>query len=333
MQVARIFLGENQKAPTTSAASSQNSTSELVLVVSKQERTLSFIDPVKLTEIAKISVPGGPHELAVSSDNRLAYLANYHQWDNTPGHSISVIDIAARREIKKIELGGLVMPHGIVESNGKFYFTSEMTRTVGRYNSQTDNVDWIRGTGQNLTHIPVISPDGKRLYATNMLSDSVTMIEIEGAGQEPQTIKQIPVGSKPEGIAVSPDGKEIWVGHNGDGGVSIIDAASLTVKQTLKVGQVPIRLAFTKDGRRVFIADPKASEILVYDASTKAEIKRFKIAGAPVCFALSPDEKRAFVSLVGWARAALIDLETGETLGSVKTGVAPDGIVWLGGKR
>jgi YVTN family beta-propeller protein len=71
-----------------------------------------------------------------------------------------------------------------------------------------------------LTHIPAISPDGKRLYATNMFSDSVTMIEIEGAGQEPQTIKQIPVGNKPEGIAVSPDGKEIWVGHNGDGGVS-----------------------------------------------------------------------------------------------------------------
>jgi YVTN family beta-propeller protein len=231
-----------------------------------------------MTEIAKIPVPGGPHELAISADNRFAYVANYHQSDDTPGRSISVIDIAARKEIRKIELGGLMMPHGIVESGGKFYFTSEMTRTVGRYNTQTESVDWIRGTGQSLTHITAISPEGKRLYATNMFSDSVTMIEIEGSGQEAQTIKQIAVGSKPEGIAVSPDGKEIWVGHNGDGGVSIIDAASLTVKQTLKVGQVPIRLAFTRDGRRVVIADPKASEMLVYDANTKAEIKRIKIA-------------------------------------------------------
>lgn len=334
MKIARVFLDESNSPQNKNNAAAQNPIAEeLVLVISKQERTLSFIDPVKLTEIAKIPVPGGPHELAVSADNRFAYVANYHQSDDTPGRSISVIDIAARKEIKKIELGGLMMPHGIVESGGKFYFTSEMTRTVGRYNTQTDSVDWIRGTGQSLTHIPAISPDGKRLYATNMFSDSVTMIEIEGAGQEPQTIKQIPVGNKPEGIAVSPDGKEIWVGHNGDGGVSIIDAASLTVKQTVKVGQVPIRLAFTRDGKRVVIADPKASEMLVYDASTKAEIKRIKIAGAPVGFALSSNEKRAFVSLVGAAKAALVDLETGETLGSVKTGVHPDGIVWLGARR
>jgi YVTN family beta-propeller protein len=333
MKIAKIFLGEDKPPAANAAVELQNSNGEVVLVVSKNERTLSFIDPIALKEIAKISVPGGPHELAVSADGRFAYVADYHQSDGTPGHSISVIDIAARKEIKKIELGGMLMPHGIFRAGNKFYFTSEMTRTVGRYNSETDSLDWIRGTGQSLTHIPAVSPDGARLYATNMFSDSVTVIEIEGSGQETTTIKQIAVGSKPEGIAVSPDGKEIWVGHNGDGGVSIIDAASLTVKQTVKVGQVPLRLIFTRDGKRVIIADPKASEMLVYDAASRQEIKRFKVAGAPVSFALSPDEKRAFVSLVGAAKAALLDLETGSVVGSVPVGIAPDGIVWLAGQR
>lgn len=36
---------------------------------------------------------------------------------------------------------------------------------------------------------------------------------------------------------------------------------------------------------------------------------------------------------VGAAKAALVDLETGGVIGSVATGAAPDGIVWLGGKR
>lgn len=329
MKIARIFLGETKSDAASEASESQSSNGELVLVVSKKERTLSFIDPKALKEVAKIPVPGGPHELAVSADGRLAYVANYHQSDDTPGHSISVIDIVARKEIKKIELGGLMMPHGIVQAGGKFYFTSEATRTVGRYNPATSEVDWVRGTGQSLTHMPVVSPDGKRLYATNMMSNSVTAIDIEAPGQDPAAIKQITVGDKPEGVAVSPDGKEIWVGHNGDGNVSIIDAATLTVKQTLKVGQVPLRLIFTKDGSRVVIADPKASEMLVYDAHTKQEIKRFKVPGAPVGFALSPDEKRAFVSLVGAAKAALVDLDTGSIIGSVPTGGAPDGIVWI----
>lgn len=334
IKIARIFLGENKSSTVVENPANQSSNSDgMVLVISKNERTLSFIDPVNLKEIARIPVPGGPHELELSADERFAYIADYHQSDGTPGHSISVIDIATRKEIKKIELGAMLMPHGIVQRDGKLYFTSEMTRTVGRYNTEIDSVDWIRGTGQSLTHIPILSPDGMRLYATNMFSDSVTMIEIEGSGQDPATIKQIAVGSKPEGIAVSRDGKEIWVGHNGDGGVSIIDTTTLKVKQTIKVGHVPIRLAFTKDGMRVVIADPKASEMLIYNARTKQEIKRIKVSGAPDTFALSSDERRAFVSLVGAAKAALVDLETGEILGSVPTGIAPDGIVWVGGRR
>ncbi len=146
----------------------------IILVISKNDRTLSFIDPLQIKEFGRIPIPGGPHELAVSADNRLAYLANYYQADEKLGHSNSVIDIAARKEIRKIELGALEMLHGIVETGGKLYFTSEHTRTVARYNTMTDSVDWIRGTGQSLTHIPVVSPDGKRLYATNMNSDSVT---------------------------------------------------------------------------------------------------------------------------------------------------------------
>lgn len=215
MKIARIFLRETKSdVPTASVSREQNPNgSEMVLVISKKERTLSFIDPLTIKEIAKISVPGGPHELAVSADGRFAFVANYHQSDDTPGHSISIIDLSQRKEVKKIELGGMLMPHGITQAGGKFYFTSEATRTVGRYNPEAGEVDWVRGTGQSLTHMPAVSPDGKRLYATNMMSNTVTAIEIEASGQDPAAIKQIPVGDKPEGIAVSPDGKEIWVGH------------------------------------------------------------------------------------------------------------------------
>ncbi len=276
-----LIRADTRNARFNSAKMQVNS---VILVISKNDRTLSFIDPIQIKEIAKIPIPGGPHELAVSADGRFAYLANYYQADEKLGHSISIIDIAARKEIKKIELGGLEMPHGIVEIGGKLYFTSEQSRTVARYNTITDSVDWIRGTGQSLTHIPVVSPDGKRLYATNMNSDSVTMIDVEGSGQDAAAIKQISVGSKPEGIAISPDGKELWVGHNGDGGVSIVDTATLAVKKTFKVGRMPIRLKFTGDGKRVIIIDPRTSELLIYDAVTRQEIKRISIPGGPVSF-------------------------------------------------
>ena len=308
-------------------AAAQNQDDSVILVISQNDRTLSFIDPAQIKEVARIPIPGGPHELTVSADGRFAHLANYYQADEKLGHSISVIDIAARKEVRKIETGALEMLHGIVESGGNLYFTSEQTRTVARLNTMTGSVDWIRETGQSLTHIPALLPDGKRLYVTNMNSDSVTMIDIKGSGQDAAAIRQIAVGAKPEGIAISPDGKELWVGQNGDGNISIIDAQTLAVKKTFKAGQMPIRLKFTADGKRV-VADPRTSEVIVYDSATTREIKRIAVPGGPVSFAFDPDEKQIAVSLLNIAQAAIVDLESGKVLGAVPVGNVPDGIVW-----
>lgn len=318
----------------TNVAYSQNQTEmdSIVAVVSKFERKVTFVNPKTLKEIFQIPVPGGPHELTVSKDGKFVFVANYHQSDNSPGHSISIIDVDSGKEIKKIELGALLMPHGIIYRDDKLYFTSELTRTVGRYNISTNSIDWIRGTGQSLSHILALSPDNKYLFVTNMHSDSVTAIEIGANGQNPAGFKQIPVGSHPEGIAVSPDGKEIWVGHNGDGNISIIDSQTLTVKKIMKVGEVPIRLKFTKDGKKIVIVDPKGSDLIIYDSVSHHELKRFPIFGGPVSFALSPDETHAFVSLIHAAKAILINLENGKILGEILTGTAPDGIIWFSRK-
>jgi YVTN family beta-propeller protein len=162
-----------------------------------------------------------------------------------------------------------------------------------------------------------------------MNSDSVTMIDIEGSGQDAAAIKQIPVGGKPEGIAVSPDGKELWVGQNGDGGISIIDTTTLTVKKTFKSGTMPIRMRYTADGKLVVAVDPRMSEVIVYEAATARELKRVPIPGGPVSFAFSPDEKQIAVSLLNVAKAAIVDLQSEKVLGTVSTGNVPDGIVWV----
>lgn len=143
-------------------------------------------------------------------------------------------------------------------------------------------------------------------------------------GKDASPIRQIPVFFRPEVIAVSPDGPEVWIGHSGDG--SIIDAQSLTVKKTFKAGYVSLRLTFMKDGQRGLAADPKGGELIIFDAKSRAEVKRI---ASPVSFALSADEKRDFVSLVHASKAGLVDLENGTVLVAVLTGVPPDDIVWI----
>jgi YVTN family beta-propeller protein len=275
--------------------------------------------------VAKVPTGDFPHEVTVSADGRTAYVANYGA--QTPNNSISVIDVPGRKEIKRIDLGGFFRPHGIVESDGKIYFTSEWSRSVARYDPGTDKIDWVMGTGQTATHMLVITPDKGKLFTANIASNTVTSINLKGP-PNPANIKQIAVGAQPEAIDVSPDGKELWVGQNGDGKISIIDPATDLVKETISVGKVPIRLKFTPDGSRVLVSDADAGELVIVDPKTRKEVKRVAVGGVPVGILVQPDGKRAYVALTQLDIVKVFDLEKLEFVKDLKPGDNPDGLGW-----
>src|SRR5258706_16314712 len=96
----------------------------------------------------------------------------------------------------------------------------------------------------------VISEDGKKIFTTNIQSNSVSVWEREGPAG-PQGIT-VPVGKGPEGIDMSSDGREVWVGHSQDGGISIIDVGGMKGVETLfLLTKCFNRLKFTPDYKRV----------------------------------------------------------------------------------
>src|SRR2546421_7151154 len=51
----------------------------------------------------------------------------------------------------------------MVESHGKIYFTAEVNKVVARYDPDTGSIDWIEGTGQDSTHMLVMTSDQKKI--------------------------------------------------------------------------------------------------------------------------------------------------------------------------
>jgi YVTN family beta-propeller protein len=185
------------------------------------------------------------------------------------------------------------------------------------------------GIGQNLPHMLVMTPNKKRIYTANIFSDSVTAINLGASPVE--SLTHVAVGKKPEAIDISPDGSELWVGHNDDGGISVIDVATNKVKETFKVAQMPIRVKFTPDGSRVLISDPKAAEFIVVDAKTRKEIKRVKAEGTPVGILIEPNGKRAFIARMEAGNVGVFDLEKLEFVATIEPGKGPDGMAWAVG--
>jgi YVTN family beta-propeller protein len=319
--VALLFLIAPQL--TSSAAGSDQGS---LLVLNKSESTLAIIDPATLKVLARVPTGEAPHELIASADGRLAFVCNYGTVERL-GNTISVIDIASRKEIKRVDTGALLRPHGITESKGKIYFTIEGSRAVARYDPVAGRIDWTMGTGQGGTHMVVVAQASGKIYTANRDSDTVSAI---AAAKETSawTITQIAVGKAPEGIDLSPDEREIWAAHRGDGGLSIIDTATCQVKETLKVGRAPIRVKFTPDGKRVLVSDAQGGEVVVFDASTRKEIKRIQIGAIPAGILVQPDGRRAFVASTQANKVLVINLEDFTVTGTIETGREPDGMAW-----
>jgi len=297
-----------------------------LLVLNKAESTLAIIDPTTLKVVARVPTGEAPHEVTASADGRFAFVTNYGTGPQ-PGNSISVIDISARKEVKRVDLGPLFRPHGIACANGKVYFTIEGSRAVARYDPAPGRIDWILGTGQSGTHMLVIGRGTSKLYTANIGSDTISAIEPpQGTGSWKLT--QIAVGKNPEGIDMSPDDREVWVAHRGDGQLSIVDTSTDKVKEVINAGRGPIRVKFTPDGKRVLVSDSQTGEVIVFDASTRKEIRRISVGAVPVGILMQPDGRRAFVASTQANKVSVINLDDLTVSGTIDPGREPDGMAW-----
>ena len=313
-------------AIATTAQVQTQTPSPVLLVLNKAENSLAILDPATQKVVARIPTGEGPHEVAASSDGKLAVVTNYGAKD--PGHSLSIIDLVAQKEIHRLDLGPLGRPHGILFADGKFYFTAELNKLIARYDPATNKLDWLLGVGQNRTHMLVRTKYLNALFTSNVDSGTVTAIE---KSTDPSGWKEtnILVGKAVEGIDISPDDKEVWAANAGDGTVSIIDTATSEVTQTFNARtKHSNRLKFTPDGKLALISDPATNELVIVDTATRTITKMLDVGRNPGGILIVPDGSRAYVALAGDNAVAVIDLHTLEVSGKIETGQGPDGLAW-----
>ena len=187
-----------------SIASAQTPSPGRLLVLLRDASALAIVDPASGTILGRVPTGRDPHEVTASADGRLAFVASMVD-------GISVIDIAAQEEIRRVDPGPGSRTHDVLFAGGKVYFTIEGYKSIGRYDPSTNEIDWTLGIGQDGTHLLVLNPETNTLFMPNTGSNSVTMAENIMAGPSESKLTVIPVpGELPEGIDLSPDGREIW---------------------------------------------------------------------------------------------------------------------------
>ena len=117
-------------------------------------------------------------------------------------------------------------------------------------------------------------------YITNLDANTVSVIDTTS-----NTVADtIPVGSRPGGVAVTPDGSTVYVANQGANTVSVIATASNTVTATIPVGSVPWGVAASPDGSTVYVTNFQNNTVSVIDTTSNTVTATIPGFSGPIAF-------------------------------------------------
>ena len=307
-----------------------------LLVLNKGDNSLAIVDPVSLKVVGRAPAGADPHEVVASADGKLAFISNYGA-----GHTLSVVDLVAQKSLPAVELGALRSPHGLAVADGKIYFTAEGSKVIGRYDPASQLIDWVLGLGQNRTHMIVVSPDAKRIFTSNVNSDTISLIEKGstpsgpggpgGLGGPGGGFGGPPPGAGPGGPPPGPppggpgDGNRPPGPPNGPpGGFGQPE----WIETHIAVGHGPEGFDLSPDGKEIWAANSHDGTVSIIDVAKKAVVETLII---PTRFAnrlkFTLDGKRVLISDLGSNDLVVVDVASRKEIKRIKLAGGSAGIL------
>lgn len=314
---------------------------ETLLVVRKTDDALDLVDPGSGLRLASVTLGHAPHEVSVSPDGRRAAVTNYGTREQ-PGSTLSIVDLEQPREIRRIDLAPHTRPHGVAWfAPDRVAVTTEGTKHLVIVDPDAGRVVSAIETGQDVSHMVAVSADATRAYVTNIGSGSTTALDLV-AGRK---LGDAATGDGSEALALTPNGRDLWVAARAAGEIVVVDTATLAILARLPLPGIPIRIAMTPDGATALVTCAGSSELVAYDVATRAVRGRVKVdpplapgagerpfarlapgSALPVGLLVSRDGRSAYVAATMADRVVQYDVSTLAPLRSIEVGGEPDGL-------
>lgn len=262
------------------------------------DRTLDVVPTDVMSVTRQIPLSGRPNNIAITPDGSKVYVAIV-----AGGAFVDVIDIEAGEVVKSIRtLGGV---HNVfITPDGKYIAAGMIgARTLTMIDTETDEPVWsLHFSGPSTggyadggvrpiafeTH-----PDGstKRIFVQISNYHGVYVVDFD----ERRVVDKLPMpelpisrvtndalqGSPGHGLAVSPDGRQLWSTSKPNGHVYAWSLPSLEYLGGVQVGHTPDWLTMTPDSRYLYVANAGSGDVSVIDTRAMEEIARIKVGQTP----------------------------------------------------
>jgi len=320
--------------PDTSAAT--------LLAANKSEATVSLFDLPTAQLRATLPTGAGPHEVAVSPDGQRALVTNYGTRE-TPGNSLTVVDVPGAKVIGTIVLAADTKPHGVEWlDKQRAVVTAEGTRSLLVVDVDALEVTQTVAFDQSVGHMVAVSADLGRAYVANIGSGTVSVIDLAKG----RKISDLSAGEGSEGIALAGNQKQLWVTNRAAGTVSVFDSGKLDKLADIPLPGFPIRAEADDPRGRVYVTIPQADALVVIDRDSLEELSRLQFdvppdrsrrtlfgdmlpdSSIPIGVLLSGDGESLFVAHSNSHVITVYDAQSLERRATIPTGLEPDGMGW-----
>lgn len=265
--------------------------------------------------VATIGVGDTPAGIAVTPDNRFAYVANNNNDSIPGGNTVSVLDLITNTTVTTISDVSFNEPYTVTinAAGTKAYVTNSNSTTISIIDIATNKVI---GTinGFDGPSGMVITPDGNTAYVNNygspagVGSGNATTVRVVDLNSNTIVGAPITVGLAPASLAITPDGAFVYVinyvdGNPGTGTISIIRTSDNTVVGTIFGFSGPFAIAITPNGDYAYTTNfgsnnfsPVGTTVSVVNLKSNNVIATIQVGTQPAGIAITPDGRFAYVT-------------------------------------
>lgn len=264
-----------------------------LFVTVESDHTLRIIDTATQQVIGSVKVSGRPNQVAVTPDGK------YVAVPIRDGDKVDIVDVTKQQVIKSLPIKE---PHNALNiGSNRYFFVSSM-------GSHEINIVDLEKMDYS-TVIPVggrprpyaVSADGKTIFVAVadlhgfMIVDIpekkvLQKVEMPAEHPTPHPLQYESADTRTHGLALTPDGSELWVTSLLDDCVYVYEVGDRKFVGKVPTGMGPNWLAFTPDGKYLSVSNADSDDVSIIDVKSRREIIRIKVGKVPkrLAVALAP---------------------------------------------
>jgi YVTN family beta-propeller protein len=249
----------------------------------ESDNTLRVVDTATNKGIAAIKLTGRPNQCAVTPDGH--YVAVPIRDNN----AVDIVDVQQQRVVKTLPVRE---PHNAFNAgSNRYLYVSAMGANQINVIDLTTMAYSVKVPVGGIPRPYVVTPDGTTMYVAvtdlhgfmkvDVANGKMQRVTMPAENHTPKERPFEPSNTLTHGLALSPDGTELWVTSLLDNSLYVYDVKANKVTGRVQVGDGPNWVAFSPDGKYVCVSNTGADDVSIIDVRARREIKRVKVGKAP----------------------------------------------------